>query len=813
MAQPVWIEPAAGNLGTIPEGIFYQIPLLAVDPGPGPKTVKYTVVAGALPLGMSVSINGLLSGVPTGSAEIRGVPFEVNRDINSKFVIRAYTEKTVNGVTVVDRLADRTFNLVVDGQNAPRFTTPAGQISTLIDGTQLSTGIQIGYVDPDTADTVVVKLNSGQLPPGLKLSPKGLISGLVLPTPQNDAIPGWSIPGQGWSQYPFDFPIVSVSMLYEFTLEVTDGKDSDLRTFSIQVFSRSAFSADTTLITADNTIFTADETPWNIPVILTPEGNIATVLSDNYFAFQFESYDFDGDRVAYVFHGDLAPNLEFDPVTGWLYGYLTGGFLNVRNYNFGLQIYKQSDPEQISPIYDFNLTVTGPISQEITWLTPASAVERAKTPSNLGLINNGDISTFYVKAVQRDGIGLQYRLLSGSYSLLPQGLELLPNGLIAGRVSFDTFALDGGTTVFDVPGNAYPGTGTKETTFDLTFVFTVNAYSLNGVVDISKTFSINLVRKYNTPYDNLYIQAMPPLDDRALISNLLQNSDIFPQNLLYRPEDPNFGVASKVVYYHAYGLNTAILDDYLTAVQLNHYNKTLTLGRIETAQALNPDGTVKYEIVYSRIIDDLVNNNGVSVGKQVLLPYAVDANGTIVETVYPNSLYDMRTQVIDSIGQVSNILPGWMTSKQADGNVLGFIPAWVIAYTEPGKSGQIAYNIQTQFGTKLNLVDYNVDRYEIDRLLSKNWDPVTQEWVPHPPTVTTFDADHNLPVSNWINNSGHDVTWINYYSEAVVWTPNNVGNTTIFDGNSLQFIDPVDMYSNTQAYDKYVMFPKRNILG
>ena len=38
------------------------------------------------------------------------------------------------------------------------------------------------------------------------------------------------------------------------------------------------------------------------------------------------------------------------------------------------------------------------------------------------------------------------------------------------------------------------------------------------------------------------------------------------------------------------------------------------------------------------------------------------------------------------------------------------------------------------------------------------------------------------------------------------------GVATTFDGNSLLFTAPVDMYSNTQAYDKYLVFPKRNIL-
>ena len=876
MAQPVWIEPAPGNLGTIPEGIFYQIPLVAVDPGPSPSTVKFTVVAGMLPPGMSVTPNGMLAGVPQSSGEIRGIPFEVNRDITSKFVIRAYTERTVNGVVVVDRLADRTFTMTVNGQDSPKFTTPAGTIAELIDGSQLL-GLQIGYTDADSTDTVVVKLDSGSLPPGLTLSPTGLISGLVLPTPVPGATPGWSVSGQGWGAYPFDFPTISASVLYTFTLEVTDGKDSDLRTFSIQVYSRSLFTADTTAITADTTDITADVSPIQNPIITTPQGSIGTVLSDNYFAFQFQAYDFDGDRYEFEFvSGTLPPNLEFDPGSGWLYGYITGGFLNVRNYDFTLKVYKVSDPGAISDAYDYSLTITGPISQDITWLTPASATERARDPSSLGSINNGATSTFYVEAVQRDGINLQYRLLSGSNSRLPQGLQLLPNGLIAGRVSFDTFALDGGTTVFDVPGNPYVGTGSVETTFDLVFTFTVNAYSVNGVVDVNKNFSITVVRAFNEPYDNLYIQAMPPLEDRALINSLLTNSDIFPQNLLYRPQDPNFGLATKVIYYQAYGLTAATLLDYVNAVQLNHYYKTLTLGPIKTAQAVDSSGNVLYEVVYSEIIDDLVNNSGVSVSKEVALPYAVDVNGTIVETVYPNSLFDMRTQVIDTVGQVSNILPLWMTSKQANGNVLGFVPAWIIAYTQPGKSGQVAYNIQTQFAGSLNLVDYNVDRYELDRSLSHNWDPVTQQWIPHPPVDTTFDIDphYQLPTPNdsslvfvggidyavgdtikilgsqlggtdGINDALITVATVDslgtieyafcsgtadilvegeiYYNVAgtnltgsgsgATWDVQiSNGQVTIFDGNSVQFIAPVDMYTNTQDYDKYVVFPKRNIL-
>jgi hypothetical protein len=94
-----------------------------------------------------------------------------------------------------------------------------------------------------------------------------------------------------------------------------------------------------------------------------------------------------------------------------------------------------------------------------------------------------------------------------------------------------------------------------------------------------------------------------------------------------------------------------------------------------------------------------------------------------------------------------------MTSKQANGRVLGFTPAWVLAYAKPGKGEQIAYYVRTKFGERLNLIDFEVDRYELDRLLSHNWDPAadstTGAWEPVP-AETTFDLDNHyqLPEPN-----------------------------------------------------------------
>jgi NADH-quinone oxidoreductase subunit L len=46
------------------------------------------------------------------------------------------------------------------------------------------------------------------------------------------------------------------------------------------------------------------------------------------------------------------------------------------------------------------------------------------------------------------------------------------------------------------------------------------------------------------------------------------------------------------------------------------------------------------------------------------------------------------------------------------------------------------------------------------------------------------------------------------------WLVNGTAKSieTIFDGNSLKFIAPVDMYDPTDTYDKYLVFPKSNIL-
>lgn len=874
--QPQWITPS-GSLGTIPEGKFHQT---LVEATAGDQEVFYRLIAGELPAGIQVTSSGMVEGVPENTLSVRGIPQEISADVTSRFAIRAFTERIVNGQSVVDRLADRTFELTISGQSKPEFVTPPGRIATFYDCSEVN--IQIEIVDSDPNDKISFSILFGELPPGLVLDREtGIISGIVEPFvgPPDTASSGYD--ETPYDLYPYDFTTRAQSRNYQFGVEITDGKDSDVRTFDIYVYAKDDMTADNTDVTSDSTFVTADVTPARKPILLTPPGDLGTIRADNFYAFKFEAQDCDGDAIEYSvstglglgfdesgYDADgigfdkgtfsLPPGLQIDSDTGWFYGYVPFQGATETSYRFAIVVRKKSQPSINTGLVYFTITVIGNIDTDVVWLTP----------SDLGTVNNGDISELFVEAVNTTkNRTLNYELVLGSNSQLPNGLTLQPSGHITGRVSFNTFCLDSGVTTFDVDTQYL----SVPTTFDSKFTFTVNAYApateqpsyrvgsivvVNGgtgyssqpvvtiaapgssvdaiqatagvatissgvITDIAlgnpgqgyvsipeititgggganavavatiieagtinsisvfRTFTITVNRAFNTPYQSLYIPCMPAQLDRDIITSLVQDRNLIPTDVVYRADDANFGVAESVVYTHAYGLTAATLASYVSALDLNHYWKNLTLGAIRTAIARDASGQVVYEVVYSEIIDDLVNNQGKSVSKSVDLAYPVEnTDSTLIGTVYPNSLVNMRDQVIDTVGQISPALPRWMTSKQTNGKVLGFTPAWVIAYVKPGQSAKVAYDIRTKFGFDLNIIDFQVDRYVLDRSQTYDYDPDISSWVPTPPQSTIFDQ-----------------------------------NTTVFDGGSTQFTTPANRWTATDEYDKYLVFPNRTILG
>lgn len=162
-----WITPA-GNLGTVPNGEFYQLPLQVVETMPG-VTTAFTFLSGELPPGMQVVSTGFLQGVPT---LLNSITTNTAQDF--RFTIRATNS--------LGHVQDRAFNLSITNVYGPviePFSANVKSLGSFFDGSYYSQ--QLSVIEPNPA-TVITWSNIGQLPPGITLSSTGLLSGYILPT-------------------------------------------------------------------------------------------------------------------------------------------------------------------------------------------------------------------------------------------------------------------------------------------------------------------------------------------------------------------------------------------------------------------------------------------------------------------------------------------------------------------------------------------------------------------------------------------------------------------------------------------------------
>ena len=785
MAQPSWVT-GSGSLGTIPEGKFYRAELEAYDPDfPSDSSkVKYIKISGSLPKGIQINSNGVIEGTP--AAYIQGVPESVSSNVTSEFSIRVYTEHMVNDIAVVNRLIDRTFSLTVTGQDAPKFITPAGNLGNYFDGQLVNK--QIEFTDSDPGDTSVVSLVSGELPPGISVDPSGLIYGYISPaTEVTSNLAGWG--NEAYDSQPLQFNTGTISKNYQFTLRVSDGTDYILRTFSIYV---GITTTDSTAYTVDSDSITAD-TVTRAPFINNYNQNLGTFVHNNFFSYQFEGVDYNNDILNYTSTGSLPNGLTLDIDTGFLHGTLSNIGLTEETHNFSIKVYKKDVPV-VSNTFEFSINIVGDVNTGVTW----------NSNTNLGTINNGSISKFNVNATTLSGNTLKYRLKQGgTYNKLPQGLQIQSSGNIVGRVQYKTFGLvdynitaDSNTTIdtstltTDTNGLSNITFNSGTTTFDKKFTFTVEAYSDNAQISTFKTFDIIVDRKFNAPTHDLTINALLSQNDRTTIDSLLQNQDTIKQDLLYRHDDPYFGVATEVSYTHAYGLSPETINTYVGSLKINHYDKRLTLGEIKTARALDSSGNVLYEVVYSDIVDNLKT-----------IPNKVN---TIIGDVYPNSLDNMRNSVISKVGQHSLELPEWMLSKQENGQILGFTEAWVIAYTLPGQSKTIAYSIGKNFNSSLNKINFIADRYTLESQFVSNWDSEDQRWFPT--DSTTFDI-----VSTRTTFDSNSCVFIGVRANKTDISIKTADNINITSDNGLK--GATTTYQITDEYNKYLMFPRKDIIN
>lgn len=725
--------------------------------------LAYKIISGSLGDGLQMYSNGLIQGVPV----IEGTPTTATlADFAQKFTVRASDHD--------GNVSDRTFTLRLSSIANPEIIPKNVTLGTFYDGQYID--LQLIAVDPNPIATISWEVISGQLPGGLELSSNGTISGYIEPfyRKEDEYILGWSIPG--WDYVPWDAPVAAAkSKTFRFTVRVFDGSRYDSSLYTINVQAKSLFTVDSTLLSVNNSLFTSDLDDKHSPFITTKPAELGAQRQRSNFAFKFDGRDFDGEAILFGvdYYDDttfsegpagwdelpyvpgefrpgtgfdvarfdqreqaLPPGLFLDPVTGWLTGHIESQIEEEKTYTFQVYCYQKDHPTRRSRPVTFTLTVLGELYNVIDWITP----------SNLGHIDNGAVSELSIKAVSSKGQKLTYRLRepaadpdsinpadtvitykSQARSKLPQGLRLLPDGLIVGRTTFEYFSLDQGTTTFD-----------KNTiNFDNEYTFTVTAvddtnpaiYINTGTVSDNKTFTVKVNNYNKLPYENIYLRALPSKEQRLEFSTLIGNTEIFPDQLIYRKSDPWYGKAAEIKFLFAAGMNPNLALTYFESMQQNHYNKRISLGNVKTAVALDENFNVKYEVVYVEVVDQLESDKQ-SVAKHIGRTNEVKApyRALPFTQVYPNSLANMKSEVA-TLGYANRgAMPDWMLNQQEDGRVLGFTRGVVLAYTVPGASKLIAFRLK-QYDIQFNVIDFVADRYQVDHLLSKNYDIAAHKFI------------------------------------------------------------------------------------
>lgn len=457
MALTVWTQPS-GLLGTFQEGLNFDLPLpVANDNG-----VIYTKISGELPRGLWLSDNHIL-----------GTPYEVQRDTTSTFCIRASKD---------NQISDRTFSIKITGPDEPVILTPAGLLDVglykqlyVVDNAFVN--YQIEAIDPDTVtgQKLTYFITEGTLPPGLTLSPEGLIYGVV------DAVTTLQ-PAEGNGTYdhgyydagPYDFASPqrqngydelrydyigfdyffvnqprTLNRFYEFIVAVTDGDTltPPKHKFQIYVVNPDTFRADSEALVTNSKWFNADVSYIQQPIWLTPS-DLGTYRANNYITLVLDVFDtksvyYEIDDVA-----NLPPNMAIDLVTGEVFGRVPAQSAITKTYTFTVTAIRYGDAdtsETNRSSRTFTVKIIGEIDSVITW----------NTLSNLGNINAGYVSTFKINASSSiTDSQITYSIVNGK---LPPGLTLSYDGEILGKVSqfSNQINFDNNTTVFDSNDSLY----------------------------------------------------------------------------------------------------------------------------------------------------------------------------------------------------------------------------------------------------------------------------------------------------------------------------------------------------------------------
>lgn len=688
MSQPIW-NTSTGLIGTFIENIAVSYQFSA-SPGTVGNTLTYEILSGNFPTTTDInqpfklSSAGLLTGIPT----------EVSVLETYEFSIRV---KEYDGYALVG-LSDRSFSIIISGPTIPVFTIPGGSLLTTNDYTWVS--LQLSYTNLDPTNNVEITLINGSLPAGLELSISGLITGYCLP-PTN-VITG-----------------APENKTYEFTVQIDSQSGTSTATYTITVNNQElipGFVGRKPTILNNRPLSTYIDEFDQYKGYYFSGQSIGSFDEDNNFYFKFIGKDFEEQDLIYEFQwvGSSIGTIQFNTIEGWMHGSLPLVSGNNVTYTLNVRTKRKNNVSITSDWITYTITIIGDVNYVINWLTDY----------DLGYIDNGQVSTKFVLAESAGGYDLTY-VITGS---LPPNLVFESTGEIRGKLVFESKNIR------------------QELNEETIYLFEVEAYyALNPLVTSTKQFKLTTRQKHVIPYENVFMRPMLSIEKRTIIKDFLTNSTIFPSSSLYRPTDPYFGVVSALKYFHVFGITVNTSSDYLSILNRNHYVRDITLGEIKYAIAKNENNQIIYEVVYCEVVDYFQEKDTkTSIRNEFVWPRLI--NGSAL-TVYPNSLTNMRDRLTITLGAVNNtsVLPLWMTSQQANGTSLGYVPAVVICYAKPGYGSVIKNNIETLWQYKLNEFQFKIDRYEIDKTMTYQYVKSTDTWSQLPSSVSLND-NQNLMI-------------------------------------------------------------------
>ena len=567
MATPVWTT-TAGKLATFAEDSSYSLQLEANTSDS--TAITYSVIAGSLPTGMSVTSTGLLTGTPA----------KVAKRTLYTFVVRATAGATIT---------DRTFSLDIEGQDAPTFTTSSGQLQLddstrvglywVLDGEHVDFQFEATDLDTRAGSSLKFELESGILPPGLTLSESGRLTGTCKLT----------------DDY-FEDSTRQIAMTFPITVRVNDGTSATSQQQNIYVYSAAYWNVNNPNITVDMTAIngfpiTMDHTSQRRPVFTT-DRDLGTFRHDNQIVIKIDIDDADstGNAFVYTLQGGALPSgLQIDPNSGEVYGFLPRQGEVTKNHIFIMRATRTLDTgSTVFSDKTFTMTTLGDIDIGIVFTTP----------TNVGTLKADIPSILNVEATSDEpNRVLSYAVTSGA---LPPGITLSPLGNLVGTID--------------------PGDFTDSTR---TFSFTVTVSDQYQESAATKAFTVTVDIPFTTIRYGLLKGHATSFIDQNIFYNIAQDPNINSPEEIYRPEDVNFGMKLKPEMLMVAGVEAQTLTAFQNQMEQNHAPVTLFFGDIKTAVA-KVSGVVKYEVIYIDITDPFVNNDGTQTGATTIRPNAVE---------------------------------------------------------------------------------------------------------------------------------------------------------------------------------------------